>query len=245
MIGTDYRVVNWDAPGYGESPVVEPTTIETFADAAQEMIRHEATETNVVLGHSMGALIGPRLTNMEDKVGGLILSAGYVGIPNRSPENRALFLEERLAPLERGMTAQEYARPLITHMMAKGASGPLVDYVFDVVLSMKTETFRASLNALTLYNGRQALVALSKPTFDDCRRVRPRLSRRGHAQNARGRGRQRIPGDRGYRPLWVCLKARSVQGRCHGMAVKALSGRMKLWRDQMCSGPAAQPSGPS
>lgn len=160
-----YRVVDWDAPGYGASPPVEPATIETFADAAQAMIRKEGTATNVVLGHSMGALIGPRLTNMEDKVNGLILSAGSMGIPNRSPEDRARFLEERLAPLERGMTVQDYARPLITHMMAKGASGPLVDRVFDVVLSMRTETFRASLNALTLYNGRPALEALSKPTL--------------------------------------------------------------------------------
>lgn len=160
-----YRVIDWDAPGYGESLAVEPATIETFADAARAMIQKEGTATNVVLGHSMGSLIGPRLTNLEDKVDGLILSAGSMGIPNRSPENRALFLEERLAPLERGMTVQEYARPLITHMMAKGASGPLVDYVFDVVLSMRTETFRASLNALTLYNGRPALEALSKPTM--------------------------------------------------------------------------------
>ncbi|MBB6014577.1 alpha-beta hydrolase superfamily lysophospholipase [Aquamicrobium lusatiense] len=49
------------------------------------MIRKEDTATNVVLGNSMGALIGPLLTNYEDKVNGLILSAGSMGLPNRSP----------------------------------------------------------------------------------------------------------------------------------------------------------------
>ncbi|WP_323037594.1 alpha/beta hydrolase [Pararhodobacter sp.] len=179
LAAAGYRVIDWDAPGYGESPAVEPATIETFCDAAQAMIQKEATATNVVLGHSMGSLIGPRLTNAEPKVNGLILSAGSMGVPNRSPEDRAKFLEERLAPLERGMTVQEYARPLITHMMAKGASGPLVDKVFDVVLSMRTETFRASLNALTQYNGRPALEALKKPVMMLAGEVDPACSAAG------------------------------------------------------------------
>ncbi|MCB1395400.1 MAG: alpha/beta hydrolase [Rhodobacter sp.] len=165
LAAAGYRVVDWDAPGYGESPASEPATIEAFAEAAQAMIRKEGTATNVVLGHSMGALIGPRLTNAEDKVNGLILSAGSMGLPSRSPEEQKTFLDERLAPLEQGMTVQEYARPLITHMMAKGASGPLVDKVFEVVLGMRTETFRASLNAITLYDGRSAVASLTKPTL--------------------------------------------------------------------------------
>ncbi|MBB6014576.1 hypothetical protein HNR59_003971 [Aquamicrobium lusatiense] len=62
------------------------------------------------------------------------------------------------------MTVQEYARPLIAHMMGKGASGPLVDKVFGVVIGMCTETFRTSLNAITLYDGQPALEALKEPT---------------------------------------------------------------------------------
>lgn len=160
-----YRVVDWDCPGYGDSTPVHPGIIEEFAKAAQAMVQHEATGTNVVLGHSMGALIAPRLANAEPKVDGIILSAGSMGFPNRSPENQKKFLEERLAPLERGMSVQEYAEPLIKHMMGKNASGPQVDYVFEVVLQMKTETFKTSLNALTLYNGRPSLEELDKPVL--------------------------------------------------------------------------------
>lgn len=160
-----YRVVDWDCPGYGQSAPVEPGDIEVFAEAAMRMVRAEATARNFVLGHSMGALIAPLVTNALDEVSGVILSAGSMGFPNRAPEDQKSFLEERLGPLEQGMSVQEYARPLITYMMAPGAAGPLVDRVFEVVLSMKTETFRTSLMALTRYNGIPALQALKKPTL--------------------------------------------------------------------------------
>lgn len=160
-----YRVVDWDCPGYGDSAPVEPGIIEEFAKSAQAMVQKEATKTNVVLGHSMGALIAPRLANAEPAINGVILSAGSMGFPNRSAEDQEIFLKERLAPLEQGMSVQEYAAPLIKHMMGKAASGPLVDHVFDVVLQMKTETFKTSLNALTLYNGIPSLEALDKPTL--------------------------------------------------------------------------------
>lgn len=160
-----YRVIDWDCPGYGDSAPVEPAIIEEFAKSAQAMVQKEASGTNVVLGHSMGALIAPRLANAEPKVNGIILSAGSMGFPNRPPENQKKFLEERLAPLEQGMSVQEYAAPLIKHMMGKAASGPLVDHVFEVVLEMRTETFKTSLTALTLYNGLPSLEALDKPVL--------------------------------------------------------------------------------
>ena len=124
------------------------------------MGRAEASAQNSVLGHSMGALIAPRVADALDNVSGVILSAGSMGFPNRTPEDQKVFLEERLAPLEQGMSVQDYARPLITHMMGPGAAVPLVDRVFEVVLSMKTETFRTSIIALTRYNRIPSLQAL-------------------------------------------------------------------------------------
>jgi len=160
-----YRVVVWDCPGYGTSPAVEPATIERFADAAQAMIRKEATSQNFLLGHSMGALIGPYLANREPLIDGLILSAGSRGFAARTAEDQKRYMEERLAPIENGMSVKAYATPLITSMMAKGASGPLVDKVFDVVLSMKTETFATSIRAIGSYDGRPALQELKTPTL--------------------------------------------------------------------------------
>lgn len=160
-----YRTVTWDCPGYGTSPAVDPPVIERFADAATEMVRKEATAHNVILGHSMGGLIAPRVAVAEPRIGGVVLSATSSGFVNRSPEDQRKFLEERLAPIENGMDIRGYAQPLITYMMAKGACGPLVDHVFDVVLSMKTETFRTSIKALAMYDGIPSLRAVKQPTL--------------------------------------------------------------------------------
>lgn len=160
-----FRVVVWDCPGYGASPAVEPATIEGFAEAAIALVRKEATAVNVLLGHSMGALIGPYAANREPLIHGLILSAGSRGFAARTPEDQKQYMKDRLAPIESGISVAEYATPMITSMMAKGASGPLVDKVFEVVLSMKTETFATSIRAIGNYDGRPALNDLVKPTL--------------------------------------------------------------------------------
>lgn len=160
-----YRTVTWDCPGYGTSPAVDPPVIEKFAEAALRMVRKEATTANAILGHSMGGLIAPRVATAEPRIGAVILSATSRGFVNRSPEDQKKFLEERLAPIEDGMDIQSYAKPLIAHMMAKGASGPLVDHVFDVVLSMETETFRTSIKALATYDSIPTLKGVEQPTL--------------------------------------------------------------------------------
>ncbi|WP_112322778.1 alpha/beta fold hydrolase [Oceanibium sediminis] len=160
-----YRVVVWDCPGYGSSAAVEPATIERFAEAAIALVQKEATGLNVLLGHSMGALIGPYAANREPLIHGLILSAGSRGFAARTPEDQKQYMKDRLAPIENGISVRDYATPMITSMMAKGASGPLVDKVFEVVLSMKTETFATSIRAIGSYDGRPALNELTKPTL--------------------------------------------------------------------------------
>lgn len=165
LCASGYRVVVWDCPGYGDSAPVANPSIESFADAAQALVEHEKTATNLVLGHSMGALIAPLLATRCRAVDAVVLSAGSAGFVARPPEDQARYLKERLEPIENGMSVAEYARPLLRHMMAEGAKGVLVDQVVNVVLSMKTETFATSIRAISAYDSRPALKALSVPTL--------------------------------------------------------------------------------
>ncbi|OEY66118.1 alpha/beta fold hydrolase [Marinobacter sp. X15-166B] len=165
LAAAHYRVVVWDCPGYGESAPAAEATIECFAEAAEALIDKEKTAVNVLLGHSMGALIAPLVASRSSDLSAVILSAGSPGFVARTPEDQAIYLKERLEPIENGVSVAEYARPLITHMMADGAQGELVDQVFDVILSMKTETFANSIRAISAYDSRPALQKIPVPTL--------------------------------------------------------------------------------
>lgn len=160
-----YRVIVWDCPGYGQSDRLNEPSIENFADAAINLVEATKSERNVLLGHSMGALIGPRVATLSNSLDALILSAGSKGFVARPPEDQARYLEERLAPIEQGMSVAEYALPLIKHMMADAASGPLVDEVIRVILDMKTQTFADSIRAISAYDSRPSLIQIKQPTL--------------------------------------------------------------------------------
>ncbi|VFS74520.1 Non-heme chloroperoxidase [Raoultella planticola] len=63
MALSGYRVLAWDMPGYGESPMlpVAQANAGDYADALARMLDHAGVEQAVVVGHSLGALVGQRL----------------------------------------------------------------------------------------------------------------------------------------------------------------------------------------
>lgn len=162
-----YRVVVWDAPGYGKRPGPPEFTIGLAGDAARELVLAEATEVNIVFGHSMGCLIAlDAVMKLGSRVDGLVLSAASPGFNNRTPEEQERFLAERLKPItEGGLTVPEYVQSLLAVMMAPGASGPLVDNVVEVVKGMRTETFVKSIRAIMTHDPSEAVDAVVAPTL--------------------------------------------------------------------------------
>lgn len=160
------RVVAWDCPGYGESEPARSDSVEGFAEAATALIDEVGTDRNVVLGHSMGSLIAPlAVNNARRDVVGVVLSASSPGFELRSKEEQERFIDERLGPIRQGMTVAEYAPKLLQQMMGPSASGNDVDHVIKVVSEMDTAVFERSMKAITSYDGRAALQALSVPTL--------------------------------------------------------------------------------
>lgn len=162
-----YRVVVWNCPGYGDELPADNFSIEYAAAAARDLVEAEATATNIILGHSMGCLIAPKAAMMPGtRIDGIVLSCASVGFQNRSPEDQERFLAERIAPItEQGLTVAEYAPALLTKMMAPGAQGQLVDQIRCVISEMKTETFMASMKAITSYSSGEAIEAIAVPTL--------------------------------------------------------------------------------
>ena len=106
LVQAGLRVVAWDAPGYGLSPLPEGgLEIERLGETAGCLIDREGTRTNIVLGHSMGGITAPAVyAARPDKVHGVIISATAGSFSQKSPEDQKTFLAERVEPLRAGNT---------------------------------------------------------------------------------------------------------------------------------------------
>lgn len=153
-----YRVVAWDCPGYGFSPLPDDFGVEACAEACAGLIDHAGGETNILLGHSMGGMIAQRAFDYRtDRVAGLVLSATSAAFGKPDGDWQQAFVRDRVAPLDAGQTLAQYAPGMLRAMMAPGANSPETELVIDVVSQMREETFRAAISAITQFDGRDIL----------------------------------------------------------------------------------------
>lgn len=166
LVAAGYRVVAWDAPGYGFSPLPVDFSVESLAQACARLIDYAGTTTNVLLGHSMGGMIAQRAFDYHrDKVHALVLSATSAAFGKSEGEWQQRFVADRVAPLDAGLTIPEYAPKMLRTMMAPGASGADVERVIAVVSQMRAETFRAAIEAITRFDGRDIIPHMQIPVL--------------------------------------------------------------------------------
>lgn len=167
LVRAGLRVVAWDAPGYGLSPLPsEGLSIEGLAEAAARLLDLHGTDTNVVLGHSMGGIVAPALAAIRpDRVHGVVVSATVASFSQKSEEDKKTFLAERIDPLKAGRSFRETAGAVIDSMFAPGSRGPMVDLVRETALSTSRETFIAAIAAIVNYQGEDNLRRLRAPTL--------------------------------------------------------------------------------
>lgn len=160
LVAAGLRVVAWDAPGYGVSALPQPFTLEIAAAACVRLIEAMGTGCNIVLGHSMGGLIAPKVHQLRpDLVQGVVLSATVGSFGHLDRETQESFIAERVAPLDKGLKLSEAASALVRSMMGPEAAGEDVDTVVRVVAGTPTDTFRAAIRAIVEYDAEAALTA--------------------------------------------------------------------------------------
>ncbi len=161
-----YRVVSWDAPGYGLSALPQALTIDHCARALTLLLEKEGGARNVVMGHSMGGMIAQQAWRYaRDRIHGYVLSATSASFGSPDGDWQKEFVRARVAPLDAGKTIPEYAPLMLRAMMAPGASGPAVDLLIGTVSQMREETFRAAVAAIVGFEGRDLLPTLDIPVL--------------------------------------------------------------------------------
>lgn len=103
-LAQQYRIIAWDAPGYGGSDalVVDAPAAHHYADALARFLNGLGIERSVLVGHSLGALMAMSYAkqNSADVVA-LILADPALGYGRADTDLRERKLADRIAMFER------------------------------------------------------------------------------------------------------------------------------------------------
>jgi pimeloyl-ACP methyl ester carboxylesterase len=166
LVQAGYRVLAWDAPGYGLSKLPQPLTIDHGARALALLLAKEGGARNVVMGHSMGGMIAQQAWRYaRDRIHGYVFSATSASFGSPDGAWQQEFVRARVAPLDAGRTIPEHAPKMLRSMMAPGAQGPGVDLVIGTVSQMREETFRAAVQAIVGFEARDLLPQYDVPVL--------------------------------------------------------------------------------
>ena len=195
LVDAGYRVVAWDAPGYGVSPPDPEFSHSRSAEIFARLIASTGTRHNVVFGHSMGGSIGLRVMPL---IPGLVdafimcASLGYIG--NQSPAQLDTFFKLRQVDDSSIETVQQKNLQMVTTMMAPGASGPYVELVKRVGAATPGHAVKASLKAVrdsTEEDALRAFASIRVPSLF----IAGELDKTGHPDSIR-RNSERVAGSR-------------------------------------------------
>jgi len=169
LVGRGYRVVAWDAPGYGLSPLPDPFSFDVVAEAGATLIRALGSERNVVHGHSMGGQITPRIRRkVPELVHGIVISSTIGYFANRTKEEQEEFVRKRTAPPPPGTDPVTANMMVVNSMLGPTSAGPEVDLVRTWASNTPPAAVKAAVNAVQTYPEAEAVSgfrAISVPTL--------------------------------------------------------------------------------
>ena len=162
LVDQGYRVVAWDAPGYGLSPMDPDFSIVNAADVCARLIATTGTRNNILLGHSMGGQIAMRVMQ---KIPGLldafIISASIGYLANQTESQKANFYKLRDTDETDPEVVQRKNFDIVSGMMGPRSSGPDVELVKRVGAATPGPAVKAALHAVRATTEEDAIGILS------------------------------------------------------------------------------------
>jgi 3-oxoadipate enol-lactonase len=161
-----YRAVAWDAPGYGDTPAIEPYGMAGLARSLEVLLDALAAPRVVLLGHSMGGMLAQEaMIAFPRKIAGLVLSATSPAFGRPAGTWQQDFLRQRLGPLDAGRTMADLAPVLVGGMIGPDADPAGVRLASEVMSRVPGDTYRKALHAIVGFDRREALPAIAVPVL--------------------------------------------------------------------------------
>ncbi|MGW0136891.1 alpha/beta fold hydrolase [Streptomyces sp. NPDC003299] len=163
----EFRVVAWDAPGYGRSPDPDGALgLDDYADAAAEVIRARGGSAHV-LGVSWGGVIALRLAlRHPDLVASLIVADSSPG--SGTDPGKAAAMRARVPEL-RTLGARAFAERRGPRLVSADAPPALVRRVVDIMAdAVRLPGYAHAAEAMATTDLRADLPRITAPTLVLC-----------------------------------------------------------------------------
>lgn len=131
LLSKHYRVIAWDAPGFGGS---EPcgTTKESYAHAGIELLKAIDAFPAAVVGHSMGGIVAVHMVKEESNaVGKLILSCTHLGYAYKEGKDLMSRYQKRIEELNT-LSQEEYGALRAKKMLMENVPAEIFSFVTEV-----------------------------------------------------------------------------------------------------------------
>jgi pimeloyl-ACP methyl ester carboxylesterase len=158
-----WRVVAWDAPGYGQSDDQE-ADIDTYAAALTAFLDTVSGAPVVLVGHSMGGTVGARFAALHpDKVSALVLSCSHPGYAEPADAPMSEKFEKRMEELKQfGREAYGFARARDL-LPGFDETRPVFRYAAEVAAETRPDGLRRASRMLQLADNRPLMKKLRGP----------------------------------------------------------------------------------
>jgi 3-oxoadipate enol-lactonase len=158
-----YQCIAWDQPGYGETPSVEPYTLQTVTDALK---RHMGRDRVVLVGQSMGGFVAQEMyARYPDRIAALVLAFTSPTFGGAGSQFARQFIAARIGPLEEGKTMAQVAEALMPTLRGTKSDPQGLAHAERVMSAIPPATYRKAVQMLTTFDRRDQLEKIAVPTL--------------------------------------------------------------------------------
>ena len=159
-----FRVIAWDAPGYGDSALREPT-LDSYSGAVIELLDSLKIQSSHILGHSMGGVVAQGVAGLANtRVECLILSSTFTGYAQPKGSPLADSWKVRLRDIQR-LSRAEFGRARANTMLADSAGATVRQEAASIASEVEHDGLRAASELLHVADTRGIARHLAMPVL--------------------------------------------------------------------------------
>ncbi|TBL73299.1 alpha/beta fold hydrolase [Paenibacillus thalictri] len=170
QLKSEFTVIAWDAPGYGESsdPAQQITKFEELAEILKQFLDALGFNWVYLLGHSMGSVLALHFySKYPDMLKALILADGTRGGASGDPEINKNKLMRRLSSIEK-LTPQEIAKQRSRELLSEHSTIATQEEAETIYSQIRPAGYLASAYSLYHADFTPFLSTVKVPTLVIC-----------------------------------------------------------------------------